>query len=92
MTFEETLREIDRRHPTWGTFDLLNGKFPGNPGVSENNQESRGMADLPTVVTKRAPDPVSVRLDAAPDRMSLSAGDDWAEVWDDTTGEAEAIE
>ena len=70
MTFEETLREIDRRHPTWGTFDLLNGKSTGNPGVSENNQESRGMADLPTVVTKRAPD-----------RMSKASGDDWDD-WD----------
>lgn len=33
-----------------------------------------------------------VAKEAVQDRMSQAAGDDWADVWDDTSGEAETIE
>ncbi len=33
-----------------------------------------------------------VAKEAVQDRMTQAAGSDWADVWDDTTGEAEVIE
>lgn len=49
-------------------------------------------APMAKVVVKAPEIKPEVAKEAIMDRMSQSAGDDWAEVWDDTTGEAEAIE
>jgi len=47
------------------------------------------MAKIDVKVTQIKP---QVAKEAVQDRMMQAAGSDWADVWDDTTGEAEVIE
>ena len=76
MSFEDFLAEFKKRH------------------AKEFGSDSRAFvavkASMVKVEEKKAPDPVSVAQEV--DRKSAAAGDDWADVWDDTSGEAEVVE
>lgn len=86
-SFEDFMEQFKKRHP---------GEFAGNPGYLKDTQESLGKDRSPGHSQTRpvnAPQKAeSVRLAAVPDRMTQAAGEDWGEVWDDTSGEAEVIE
>jgi hypothetical protein len=49
-------------------------------------------APMDKVVVKAPEIKPQVAKEAVQDRMSQAAGDDWADVWDDTSGEAEVVD
>ena len=77
-SFEDFIEQFKKRHPK--EYGLDSG---GSVSVK---------APMDKVVVKAPEIKPQVAKEAVQDRMSQAAGDDWAEVWDDTTGEAEAIE
>ena len=77
-SFEDFIEQFKKRHPK--EYGLDSGGFEA--------------VKVPTAKAEvKAPEiKPQVAKEAVQDRMTQAAGDDWAEVWDDTTGEAEAIE
>ena len=78
MEFEEYLRNFKLLHPEWFGLDSR-----GSVAVK---------APTPKAEVKAPEIKPEVAKEAVRDRMSQAAGDDWADVWDDTSGEAEVIE
>lgn len=77
MSFEDFLAEFKKRHPKEYGLDSM-----GSVAVK---------APMDKVVVKAPEKTVPVRLAVVQDRQCQAAGDDWADVWDDTNGEAEVI-
>lgn len=75
-SFDDFMEQFKKRHPK--DFGLDSG---GSVAVK-----------APVVrIAEKAPE-IAVPVAQAVDRKSAAAGDDWADVWDDTSGEAEVLE
>ena len=77
MSFEDFIEQFKKRHAK-------------DYGLSRASVAVK--APTPKAEVKAPEIKPQVAKEAVQDRMTQAAGDDWAEVWDDTTGEAEAIE
>lgn len=76
-SFEDFIEQFKKRHPK--EYGLSGGSVAVKAPMAK--------------VEVKAPEiKPQVAREAVMDRMSQSAGDDWADVWDDTTGESEVIE
>ncbi len=77
-SFEDFLEDFKKRHPKEYGLDSV-----GSVAVK---------APMAKVVVKAPEIKPQVAKEAVQDRMSQAAGDDWADVWDDTSGEAEVVD
>lgn len=76
MSWEDFLAEFKKRHPK--EYGLDSGRSVA--------------VKAPVVrIAEKAPE-IAVSVAQAVDRKSAAAGDDWADVWDDTSGEEEVLE
>ena len=77
-SFEDFIEQFKKRHPK--EYGLDSG---GSVAVK---------APMAKVEVKAPEIKPEVAKEVVLDRMSQSAGDDWADVWDDTNGEAEVVD
>ena len=77
-SFEDFIEQFKKRHPK--EYGLDSG---GSVAVK---------APMAKVEVKAPEIKPQAAKEAVQDRMTQAAGDDWADVWDDTSDEAEAIE
>lgn len=91
MSFEDFLAEFKKRHPK--EYGLSGGSVVVKaPMAKVEAKKAPATVSVPNIkgleYEFNAPEVVEMMVD----RKSAAAGDDWADVWDDTSGEAEAIE
>jgi hypothetical protein len=77
-SFEDFIEQFKKRHPK--EYGLDSG---GSVSVK---------APMDKVVVKAPEIKPQVAKEAGVDRLSQASGDDWADVWDDTSGEAEVVD
>jgi len=78
MSFEDFIEQFKKRHAK---------DFGGDSRASVAVK-----APTPKAEVKAPEIKPQVAKEAVQDRMTQAAGSDWADVWDDTSGEAEVIE
>lgn len=77
-SFDDFMEQFKKRHPK--EYGLDSGR-----SVAVKAPTPKAEVKAPEIKPQ-------VAKEAVQDRMTQAAGSDWADVWDDTTGEAEVIE
>lgn len=92
MSFEDFLAEFKKRHPKDFGLDSRGSVAVKAPMAKVVVKVPEKPVSVPNIKVLEyefnAPEVVAMMVD----RKSAAAGDDWADVWDDSSGEAEVLD